>query len=393
MRILYLNHNVIWRSTFFRCIHFARYLAGRGHEVTIFTIHPKQRFGIETSIIHGVRVVQFPDWLWGIGRSGWDLFDLRQRLKFLKHEQYDLVHAFDSRPVVIHPARVLQKRGIPLVLDWADWWGRGGIIEERSNKLIKWTFGAVETWYEEHFRTLADATTVISTALQNRAISLGVKPETILKLHSGADVEHLRVVDKLEARRALGLAPEWKIFGFMGFVHFDLELVLETFTRIYHAHPEARLLLAGKPSPLVQQWVQKEKLGQAILDFGIVPYEKLSQTMGCADVFLLPFARKQANIGRWPNKVGDYMAMGRPIVTSPVGEMEHLFKTEPIGRLAADNAEAFADAAWALAADEKTCAAMGRAAREAAEKRCSWEFLADRLHEFYQRVLERKQAC
>jgi glycosyltransferase involved in cell wall biosynthesis len=35
---------------------------------------------------------------------------------------------------------------------------------------------------------------------------------------------------------------------------------------------------------------------------------------------------------------------------------------------------------------------MGRAARLAAEQRYSWEFLASRLNEFYQRVLQRRKA-
>jgi glycosyltransferase involved in cell wall biosynthesis len=278
-----------------------------------------------------------------------------------------------------------------MVLDWADWWGRGGIIEERNNPLLRWSFGTIETWYEEHFRTLADATTVISEALKQRAIRLGVNPETILKLNSGADVEHLQVVDKREARKALGFSPDWKMFGFMGFVHFDLDLVLQAFTRIYRAHPEARLLLAGKPSSLVAQWIRQEGLGDSVIDLGVVPYDRLPQTLGCSDVFLLPFARKQANIGRWPNKVGDYMAMGRPIITSPVGEMETLFKAEPIGRLADDRAEVFADAAWSIAADAQACSTMGAAARRAAEQRYSWKFLADQLHDFYQGVVERRR--
>jgi glycosyltransferase involved in cell wall biosynthesis len=149
-------------------------------------------------------------------------------------------------------------------------------------------------------------------------------------------------------------------------------------------------LLAGKPSPLVAQWAQKEKMSAAILNRGIVPYAQLPEVFGCADVLLLPFTRKQANIGRWPNKVGDYMALGRPIVTSPVGEMEQLFQTESLGRLAADDPKAFAEAAWSLAADPAACERLGRSARAAAEERYSWEFFADKLNAFYQRVLEKK---
>ncbi|MBN1595730.1 glycosyltransferase, partial [candidate division FCPU426 bacterium] len=190
MQVLFLNHNVMWRSTYYRCYHLGRYLVKRGHQVTLYTIHPRRRLGVEEAYLQGVRVVQFPDLFWGIGRSGWDPWDVWQRLRRLKKESYDLVHAFDSRPVVIHPALAAQRRGMPLVMDWADWWGRGGVIEERSNPLIKLFFGAVETWYEEHFRRRTLGTTVISEALRERALRLGVRPETILKLTGGADVDN-----------------------------------------------------------------------------------------------------------------------------------------------------------------------------------------------------------
>ncbi|MGH7447633.1 MAG: hypothetical protein ACRELT_08735, partial [Longimicrobiales bacterium] len=55
------------------------------------------------------------------------------RTCMLAREQFDLIHAFDSRPVVILPALAVRgTAGAPLVLDWADWWGRGGVIGERS---------------------------------------------------------------------------------------------------------------------------------------------------------------------------------------------------------------------------------------------------------------------
>lgn len=387
MKILMLNHNVIWRSTFFRCYHFARYLVRKGHEVSIYTIHPTNRSGIEEIDLQGVRVVQFPDLLWGIGRSGWDLWDTWKRNSYLKKETYDLVHAFDSRPVVIHPAMRLKKQGVPLVMDWADWWGRGGVIEERSNKLIKYLFGPIETWYEEHFRILADATTVISSALEERVIKLGVAATGITKITGGADVENFQPKDKLACRKKLGIAKEARVLGFMGFVHYDLDLALRAFAQIYKQDQTAKLILVGKPSPMTKLIARKEGCENGILEYGILPYEQISEHMGAADVFLLPFANKQANIGRWPNKVGDYMAMGRPIVSSPVGEMVHLFKSEAIGQLADAQPQAFADAAWHLMDDQALCAKIGQQAREAAEKRYSWEHLAEVLEQCYQRVV------
>ena len=55
------------------------------------------------------------------------------RLIYLWPRQYDLVHSVDSRPVCILPALMLKKlRQTKLVIDWLDWWGRGGTITERS---------------------------------------------------------------------------------------------------------------------------------------------------------------------------------------------------------------------------------------------------------------------
>ncbi|MBN1596049.1 glycosyltransferase family 4 protein, partial [candidate division FCPU426 bacterium] len=183
------------------------------------------------------------------------------------------------------------------------------------------------------------------------------------------------------------ISPDAKVLGFMGFVHYDLELVLQVFCRLYQQDPAVRLMLVGKPSPLTRRILGPAKALAGLLEYGVVAYEKIPDYLGCADVFLLPFARKQANIGRWPNKVGDYMAMGRPIVTSPVGEMKTLFAQETIGRVAPDSVEGFAGAVRELLSHPQECERLGQAARRAAVERYSWEFLASRLEKFYDTIV------
>ena len=57
MNILMLNHNVIWRSTFFRAFYFARELASRGHRVTVATISRDRLFTPRVSEIVDVKIV------------------------------------------------------------------------------------------------------------------------------------------------------------------------------------------------------------------------------------------------------------------------------------------------------------------------------------------------
>lgn len=395
MRILMLNHNTKWRGTFFRAFHFARCLARRGHEVTVVTISESNRLRFHAEELHGVRVVESPDLFAGKGRTGWDPYDTVRRILFTQTaEAFDIVHAFDCRPAVILPALALKRfRGATLVSDWADWWGRGGIVEERG-RLLRWTMGAVETFFEEGFRPLADGLTVTSRALQDRAAGLGIPRERICYIPSGSDTETIRPMDKVQARRLLGLPDSRPIVEFIGFVNYDFDCLIRSFPYVQTAFPDATLLLVGQPSPLTPKLSKACGITRGIREVGVVPFEKLSLYLACADVLLLPFTDKICNIGRGPIKLGDYMAAGRPIVTQPVGDLRFIFdEAEPIGVLAGDAPEEFGRAICELLADPDRAETLGRNARRLAEQRYAWPLLAGELETYYERLLGRSGRC
>ena len=121
MRILILNHNIAWKGggTFFRTFHFGRHLARRGHDVTLLTISPAAKRGFSEKVVDGgLRMVETPDMLWGMGRSGWDPWDTLNRMGYIARGHWDVVHGFDSRPAVVLPSIFAQKaRRVPMVLD------------------------------------------------------------------------------------------------------------------------------------------------------------------------------------------------------------------------------------------------------------------------------------
>ena len=151
LKILILNHNIEWRGTFQRCYDFAKLLVDGGHEPTIVTNSSSERFRFDEYEFDKIRIVRSPDLFWGILRSGWDPVNALRRSLYLKGRRFDLIHAFDNRPTVIFPALALKQRlGCPLVSDWCDWWGRGGAITLRKNKIFNFLFAPVETYFEEH---------------------------------------------------------------------------------------------------------------------------------------------------------------------------------------------------------------------------------------------------
>src|SRR5688572_23384916 len=132
VRILMLNHNVIWRGTFHRCFQFARPIVRLGHEVTLVTNSATERVWFRESVLEGVRIVESPDLFWGRLRTGWDPLNALRRALRLFREPYDVIHEFDSRPTVVLPSRWKRHAGVR-VSDWGDWWGRGGAIADRPD--------------------------------------------------------------------------------------------------------------------------------------------------------------------------------------------------------------------------------------------------------------------
>jgi len=208
----------------------SEYLARRGHRVVLLVTASTNRFCLSSEVINGVTVVEIPDLLFGRGRSGWDVWNgFRKVLYLLQNKHgFDLVHVHETRPNTIFPVLALvRKQKIPLVIDWNDWWGgEGGVIAEIRPPWQRWLFGWVESYFEEHFRALANGTTVISTALRDRAIALGVPDDTILLFPGGARSDRYPYVPKEQCRARVGLPEDGPLLGFASLdSHLDMELV------------------------------------------------------------------------------------------------------------------------------------------------------------------------
>jgi glycosyltransferase involved in cell wall biosynthesis len=377
---------VAWRGGFFRAFHWGRYLVRRGHQVTLLTISEKKRWEWDIQERDGVRLVKSPDLLTGRLRSGWDPWDVVKRMVYLWPGHYDLVHSVDSRPVCILPALMLKKlRRTKLVIDWLDWWGRGGTIVERSNSLAERLFSPVETFFEEGFRQFADGSVVISSALKHRALSLGVAAEHLVQIPFGADVERLLPRDKMAARQRLGLDKRKKIIGYVGVISAkDLDFLMQAYAQLYATDNRLRLIFIGRSG--VNQAALNPRLLDGVRFTGEITYEDLQDYIAACDVMCLPLRNTIANRGRWPSKISDYLAAGRPVAATDVGDLAELFSKAEIGILSKDEPGDFARATQQLLA-RPDLEKLGINARRVAETELSWDILTDRLESLYRDIL------
>jgi glycosyltransferase involved in cell wall biosynthesis len=388
MRLLYLNHNVSGSGTFRRAFNLGREMVRRGHEVTVVTTSRSARVRASWTEREGVRVLEAPDLLWGPGRTGWDPYNVVRRMGVLAGSSYDLVHAFDCRPAVIFPALAAARAGASLFIDWADWWGRGGTIEERSGWVVRTFFGPIETWFEESFRTRAAGATVISSALRERCIALGVPAEGILHLPDGSGSRQEPRVDRAHARTALGL-DGGPLLVHVGTAHpGDAALMFEALRRARREEPRLRLVLAGMfrgtaPADLLA--------AGAVQPTGFLSTDALHLWLAAADACVVALRDNIANRGRWPSKVNEYLAAGRATVMTDVSDFAVRVRASGAGRVSPPDADALAAAMVETVRDAAGRAAAERNALELAAT-LAWGGLAERLDGFYTEVLARRVA-
>lgn len=390
LRMLFLNHNVAGSGgTYFRAFDAARYLTKRGHSVTLLTISPRSRWRMEREVVDGVEIIRTPDLFWGTGRSGWDPLDILSRILFVSRREWDLIQAWDTRPVVILPALAARlrsrRRNAKLFIDWSDWWGRGGTQMERGGGWTRYLYNAIETFFEERFRRFADGTTVISTSLRDRAITLGVPRERILLLPQGCERPQDTRPREL-ARSELGIGAGEKLFITVGVLNVsDAKLLFEVIRHVLREMPDARFALIGR----TRLTLPPDLAGPRVVETGYVESSVLTSYLAAADVFLVPLTENLSSRARWPSRVNMALTCGIPVVVSRVGDLPRFLEYEEAAFVSNPNAADLAQKMMEVVHDPAAAEGVKIAAKRVATLQLSWPGVIDQLEDFYYDVLAR----
>jgi len=396
LRILMVTHHRTLRTRP-RSRIMAQNLIQRGHQVTLITTADTRRFGIQSRTIDDVPVIEVPDLLWGRLRSGWDLWAMLNRWLYLRRTDtpWDLIHCFETRPNAIHPALdFARRRHIPLLTDWNDWFGRGGLLKVLRPRWYQIFFGWLETYYEEGFRAQAAGTTVICSALAQRAAALGIPPAQICRIPGGTVPDLYPAYPKSACRERLGYPPDAPLLGFASAdSHLDVALMFSALALVARRFPTVRLICTGTIRPEVIAEAKRAGVADRLILPGFLPVADLPWHLGCADVFLLPYPKTVYNLGRWPNKIGLYLCLGRPIVTNPTGDLVDVWARHPVGLMAAETPADFAEKICTLLENPAQAEQMGAAARLAAQNDLNWKSLIVDLERFYDHILSQRSAA
>lgn len=148
------------------------------------------------------------------------------------------------------------------------------------------------------------------------------------------------------------------IAGFYGGIDahtFDLGLAAEVVRRL----PEVTFVFVGKASIDCAALASQSN----VVLIGQQPYERIPQFGTCFDVCLMPWNQNDWIRACNPIKLKEYLALGKPVVSTPFSELESYTQSAPPLVYAAAGAAAFADAIRQALKEDSPAAAAARRAR------------------------------
>ena len=107
-----------------------------------------------------------------------------------------------------------------------------------------------------------------------------------------------------------------------------VDLLISAFARVAQDFPRYRLILGGTGNDLEEMKTLGEKyhLSERILFTGYIPSEKIPAYVCNAEMLILARPRSQQAEAGFPTKLGEYLASGRPVIVSSVGEIPDYLK-------------------------------------------------------------------
>jgi glycosyltransferase involved in cell wall biosynthesis len=290
----------------------------RGHDVTLLIapydnpVHSGRRF-----VSQGVQVINLK--ISGRGPSALARLP-RQFLELIDQIDPELVHVFKPKGLAGMAAMALLDRGYrALVLDCDDWEGWGGWNEVKNYPwILKEFIDLEERWLVHH----APVVTAASRVLADRALDLGKRPERVFYVPNGISTEHAAwILSLTTSKQALGFS-EGPLVLYAG--HFDPVDDVPFFSRA--AVPAA--LRHGATIALIGDGPElgaARKFFSAVPDLqvrylGQLPYAEYARLVAGCDVATFPYPDNPVYRAKCSARIIDYMAFGKPILTTAVGQ-------------------------------------------------------------------------
>lgn len=178
----------------------------------------------------------------------------------------------------------------------------------------------------------AEKTLVVSNAMRQQVLSLGVADSKIKVIPNGVDTNIFYPAEKKWAREKLNLKTDSKIIVYIGRLSDEKgpDILIEAFSRLPELQKRLLVIVgSGKMQNSCHTLASALGVHESVKFAGERPNHEVPLWLNAADVVCLPSLREG-----WPNVVMEALACGRPVVASNVGGVPEILTSEDLGILA-----------------------------------------------------------
>ena len=376
---------------------FGKALAGLGHEVTVVgtKVSSPESFQAAThvAVIHAPlapwnkrlnRAIKAGSELLGYGPGrGRDLIRAFHNSEFFRvaddcarrlspsflYERYSLCATAGER--------LARKYSIPLVLEV-----NSPLTYEEQKYRDGSVFSSLARRAERRIWQRADLLVAVSEALRSHFEEAGVASKKIRILPNAVEPGLFRAdQDGASVRGRLKLEGQF-VIGFLGSFKawHGVELLLRAFARLRAEDASSHLLLVGDGPmrPALEEEARRAGLEHAVTLVGSVPHEEVPSYLHAMDVAVAPYPPLK-DFYYSPLKLYEYMAAGRAIVASRIGQVGEVLSDGITGMLCEPgDAQALIGCIRRLQHNEGLRNELGRNARMACAKN-TWRQSAEQV--------------
>jgi glycosyltransferase involved in cell wall biosynthesis len=284
-------------------------------------------------------------------------------------------------PLALTAVLVGRMRGVPVVLDMAenysamiqDVWDAGrarfGDRLVRNPRLI----GAVERMTVR----LVDHTLVVVEESRDRLQAMGVPATNISVVMNTPSIDRGQELGVSAAEQPAARHPDDLVIAYLGLLEAPrgVGTAIQAMREVRLRLPRARLLVigSGRDDGLFREQARQAGVTDCVEFLGWLEYRQALSILTRCDVGLVPHHATASWQTTLPNKVFDYMSLGKPVVVSSARPIARMVTEERCGLVFTDrDTTALAEAIVSLR-DPALREACGRRGREAVMRRYNWE--------------------
>jgi glycosyltransferase involved in cell wall biosynthesis len=229
---------------------------------------------------------------------------------------------------------------IPLILEfngsevWVDSNWSNGTLQLRS---LMWT---MEQYNLKHAHKIV----VVSQALKNQLLAMGIDDQKIIVNPNGVDVERFNpdhlTNERYLIRKQFDIDQKF-VIGFastFGPWH-GVDLLAQVIPRVVKQNPKVHFMLLGDgqlKEPL-QIALQSADVSDSVTFTGMLNAQDMPAYLAACDAFICPTQPNKDGTPFFgsPTKLFEYMVMGKPIIASDIGQVSQLLMFRPAQSLLA----------------------------------------------------------